>query len=456
MPRRPKPLNPYASWTALLGATVRQLRMSDPARPALSQDELGRRISYDGSTVGAIERGVLRPDAKFIDACERELNAGGALQFMLPRVIREWDEWERLAVHPPAASPSPPAELADDPAQLRDPRFLEAYAGTADQGFEGSQMGGRPRLGQGTLEGVNRAVDRLRREYSSIRPAVLLPRAERRLGHLDRLLEGRLTLEQHRDLVVARGWLSLLLAALQFDLGDREAAETSRDAALELGREAEHPEIVAWAFETPAWFALTDGRLRDAVDLARAGQEIAPPDRSVIVATTLQEARAWARLGARREAEHAIRRAEAALARLPEPSHPQDHFVFDPPKLSFYVATCYVWLHEPARAEEHARHVIEGNGDPASRNWWPTRVATARVELALALAQQGRVDEAARIGIDVLSADFLRRSTIWRAGELDRVLRRDHGDVADVEDFHEQYVLVRRSIEGHRPQQAQR
>jgi tetratricopeptide (TPR) repeat protein len=446
MPRRPKPLNPYASWTALLGATVQRLRLGHQARPVLSQDELGRRISYDGSTVGAVERGVLRPDAKFVEACERELVAGGLLQALFARAIREWDEWERLGARPSVAGAPLPAELVDDSAQLQDPRFLEGYARAVGQGLDGGQANETPRLHQGALEGAQQAVDRLRREYSSIRPAVLAPRAERRLVQLDGFLEGRLTLAQHRELLVARGWLSLLMAALQFDLGDREAAEISRDAALALGKEADHPEITAWAFETPAWFALADRRLRDAVDLARAGQDVAPADRSVIVATTLQEARAWARLGARQEAEHAIRRAEAALAKLPEPTNPQDHFVFDPPKVSFYLATCYVWLHEPLRAEEHARHVIEENGDPASRNWWPTRVGTARIELALAFAQQGRIDQAARIGAEVLSAEFLRRSTVWRAGELDKVLRKDHATVAEVEDFHEQYVLARRSM----------
>jgi tetratricopeptide (TPR) repeat protein len=442
MPRRPKPLNPYASWTALLGATVQRLRLGHQARPVLSQDELGRRISYDGSTVGAVERGVLRPDAKFIEGCERELAAGGVLQAMFARAMREWDECERLGVRPLAAGSPLPAELADDPAQLQDVDFLTGHARAANQ----DSLNETPRLHQGALEGAQRAVDRLRREYSSIRPAVLLPRAELRLLQLNGFLEGRLTLAQHRELLVARGWLSLLMAALQFDLGDREAAEMSRDAALSLGREADHPEITAWAFETPAWFALADRRLHDAIDLARAGQEVASADRSVLVATTLQEARAWARLGARQETEHAIRRAEAALAKLPEPTNPQDHFVFDPPKVSFYLATCYVWLHEPARAEEHARHVIEKNGDPASRNWWPTRVGTARIELALAFVQQGRIDEAARTGADVLSADFLRRSTVWRAGELDKVLQKDHADVAEVEDFHEHYVLARRSM----------
>jgi tetratricopeptide (TPR) repeat protein len=446
MPRRPKPLNPYASWTALLGATVQRLRLGYQSRPVLSQDELGRRISYDGSTVGAVERGILRPDAKFIQACERELAAGGILQAMFARAKREWDEWDRFGARPPVVGSPPPAELADDPAQLQDADFLAGFDRAAGQGYDGGQVHETPRLHRGALEGAQRAVERLRREYSSIRPAVLLPRAQRRLAQLDGFLEGRLTLVQHRELLVTRGWLSLLMAALQFDLGDREAAEINRDAALSLGREADHQEIVAWALETPAWFALADRRLRDTIDLARAGQEVAPADRSVIVATTLQEARAWSRLGARQEAEHAIRRAEAAMAKLPEPTDPQDHFVFDPPKVSFYLATCYVWLHEPGRAEEHARHVIEGNGDPASRNWWPTRVGTARIELALALAQQGRVDEAARTGADVLSADFLRRSTVWRAGELDKILQNSHADVPEVEDFHEQYLLTRRSM----------
>jgi tetratricopeptide (TPR) repeat protein len=444
MPRRPKPLNPYASWAALLGATIQRLRLDLQVRPVLSQDELGRRINYDGSTVGAVERAILRPDAKFIEGCERELQAGGTLRAMLPRVLHEWDEWERVGRRPPTAGPFPPAELVDDPAQLRDVHLLQDGADATPEGL--ASMEGRPRFHQGTLESVRHAVDRLRREYSSIRPAILLPRVLRRMAQLDGLLAGRLTLAQHRDLLVARGWLSLLLAALQFDLGDREAAELSREDALQLGREADHSEIVAWAFETPAWFALADGRMRDAIDLARAGQGVAPTDRSVIVATTLQEARAWARLGGRREAEHAIRRAEAALARLPEPSNPQDHFTFDPPKLSFYAATCYVWLQEPARAEEHARYVIEENGDRTGRNWWPTRVATARIELALAFAQQGRIDEAARTGGDVLSADFLRRSTVWRAGELDRLLRKRDAAVAEVEDFHEQYVIARRSM----------
>jgi hypothetical protein len=80
-------------------------------------------------------------------------------------------------------------------------------------------------------------------------PGLLAPRVQRKLRYVRQLLAGRLTLVEHRDLVVASGWLSLLLACLRFDLGDRDAAEASRDAALQLGREGGHEEIMAWSFE---------------------------------------------------------------------------------------------------------------------------------------------------------------------------------------------------------------
>jgi hypothetical protein len=35
---------------------------------------------------------------------------------------------------------------------------------------------------------------------------------------------------------------------------------------------------------------------------------------------------------------------------------------------------------------------------------------------------------------------------VWRAGELDVVLQKDHADVPEVEEFHERYVLARRSM----------
>ena len=109
-----------------------------------------------------------------------------------------------------------------------------------------------------TLERVDRAVDRLCRSYSSSPPGEVRQEARRLLRRITLLLGGRLTLQQRRQLLVAAGWLSLLASALHYDVGDRAAADAAREVALQLGRQASHQEIMAWAFEAQAWFAVCD------------------------------------------------------------------------------------------------------------------------------------------------------------------------------------------------------
>jgi hypothetical protein len=40
------------------------------------------------------------------------------------------------------------------------------------------------------------------------------------------------TLKQHRKILVLAGWIALLIACVEYDTGDRLAAETTRQAAL--------------------------------------------------------------------------------------------------------------------------------------------------------------------------------------------------------------------------------
>jgi tetratricopeptide (TPR) repeat protein len=418
---------------------VRRLRLELSSRPVVSQDELGRHISYDGSTVGAVERGVLRPDAKFIETCERELPAGGMLRAMLPFVNQEWNEWERRGTGPPTSTTPPPAELTTIPDRLADVGFLEAASDGAVEAMELARYAAAPGVGLGTLESIERAVDRLCRDYPNTMPRLLAPRVQRKLRYIRQLLTGRLTLAEHRHLLVASGWLSLLLACLQFDLGDRDAAEASRDAALQLGREGGHEEIMAWSFELLAWFALVDGNYRDTTEFAEAGLAIAPHT-SAGVQLTVQAAKAWARIGDARGAEDAMRRSATTLARLPAPSHPEHQFVFDPSKLSFYATTCYTWLGQAERAEEHAREVIAQSTSPAGVVQWPTRLAIARLDLGLVAAQRGQFDEAAQLGIAALRSGRVVGSTLRWFTDLDRVLMAKHATQPDVRDFHEKYV----------------
>src|SRR3954451_7159624 len=106
------------------------------------------------------------------------------------------------------------------------------------------------------MEGVQLGIHRLCREYPRKKPAELLPRIRSYRHYVSRLLDGRATLAQRRELIVAGGTLSLLASCVHEDLGQRHAAELSGETARSAGLHTGHGELVAWAFEIQAWQAL--------------------------------------------------------------------------------------------------------------------------------------------------------------------------------------------------------
>lgn len=228
MSRAPKPLNPYASWSSLFGATVRRLRLGMRAGRPLTQAELGKQIGYSDAAIGAVERSALRPDVAFMEGCERVLPADGMLRAMFPFVLAEWQVWERTGQRP-LIEPLPPAEILADPVHLTGPQDLVVVQEPdVNDVLEFAQQAEASDLGGGTLEMVDRAVDRFCREYPTATPAVLVPRVQQRLRFLAKLLEGRVTLTQHRHLLVASGWLATLLAACSSTLATVMAPRQAR------------------------------------------------------------------------------------------------------------------------------------------------------------------------------------------------------------------------------------
>jgi hypothetical protein len=286
-----KPLNPDASWSALFGATVRRLRLDMRSGRPMTQAELGQQIGYSDATVGAIERAALRPDAAFMEGCERALPAAGMLGAMFPFVLAEWDIFERTGQRP-LVDPLPPPEMLPDAANLTGPEDLViVQEGDLVDVLELARQAEASDLGGGTLGVIDRTVDRFCRDYPTAAPAVLVRRVELRLHYLAKLLRGKVTLAQHRHLLVDSGWLATLLACLQFDLGDRDGAEASQAAAYTFAYEAEHQELLAWTHELLAWWALVDHRYDEVIEHARTGLMIAPHT-SAGVQLAVQEARA--------------------------------------------------------------------------------------------------------------------------------------------------------------------
>jgi hypothetical protein len=272
-------------------------------------------------------------------------------------------------------------------------------------------------LGPETLDRLMLAIDDLAVAYATTPPEQLLPRVRRHLAYVARMLDGRKTLVQHRQLLVAGGWLALLAATVHIDLQQARAADLNLDTAREMADHAGHTEIGAWCLETRAWDVLTDGDYRSALDLSRQAQAVAPRGSSAHVQATAQEGRAWARLGRPRETRAALDRMARLVAPLPVPDRPEHHYRYDPSKANAYTATTLAWVGDPA-AEAYAREVVaelESAVDGVAR---PRRVASARVDLGLALLAAGKPDEAGAAALSAITSGRIVPSNWWRVSEV--------------------------------------
>jgi transcriptional regulator with XRE-family HTH domain len=281
-------------------------------------------------------------------------------------------------------------------------------------------------IGRGTVELLQESADRLCRVYPVVDPRVLSAQARARLGYTTDLLGKRVTLAQHRELLVTAGWLSALLACTCYDAGDLGAAETARRMTRQFGAHAGHGELIAWSFEIAAWFALVEGRFSQAVALCEGGFAHAGLSNAA-VQLTLQASRAYARMGDTRAAEM-LKAGQAILVRLPVPAHPEHHFVFDRDKYEFYAATIYTWLGtDDAAAAENAREVAARCHGPGGVIRWPTRLSTTLVNLGQIAGRHGDLDEAVGLGESALRCGRRSAELLPRAAELERRLAARYG-----------------------------
>ncbi len=113
-----------------------------------------------------------------------------------------------------------------------------------------------------TLEGLRITVDRLCSEYPYLPAQQLLIEGRSWLRRITTMLDRQLTLRQHGELLSMAGWLAALVGCVEYDSTNRAAAEAIRQTAWSLGEESGNTEVMAWAQEMRAWFALTRGDYR--------------------------------------------------------------------------------------------------------------------------------------------------------------------------------------------------
>ncbi|WNV86946.1 helix-turn-helix domain-containing protein [Umezawaea sp. Da 62-37] len=276
-------------------------------------------------------------------------------------------------------------------------------------------------VGRETLERLEAVVDELAIAYPGTPPVDLLERVRRHLRYVNRLLDARKTLGEHRRLLVVGGWLSLLGATVHIDLDQPEAAIARLRTAASLATHTEHAEIHAWTFETEAWRVLTEGDHVRALELSHRAMALAPTGSSVEIQATAQSGRAHARLGQVKETHAALNEVQRLASPLQRPDKPEHHYRYDPDKAVAYTATTLAWIGDPA-AEGFAREIIRRLNAGDDPTGWPRRVASANIDMSLALLVTDRLDEACHHTMRAMTSGRVVPSNHWRAAEVVRAV----------------------------------
>jgi hypothetical protein len=353
-------------------------------------------------------------------------------------LLRQWKEWEAGRVRPMfwARYVAATFGTVEDDLFPVDTAIDTGLITTA--GMDTAELLARlsrSSVDEATLYAVTVTVDRLCTEYRWRPTNELRVEGQEWLRRITRLLDQRLTYHQHGEVLALAGLLALLVGCVEFDAGDQLAAETTRRFALELGSEIDNREIMGWAHEMSAWFALTNGDYHQVLAVSDHGRKTAGR-RGVSVQLAAQEVKAWARLKNRRQVEVSLDRGRNLLESLPRPTNPDHHFQIDPAKWHFYAMDAYRNVGEDCLATTYANEVLRigtaANGEERS----PMRNAEAHVTLAVAAARSGDIDAALTHGHEALvstrrSVPTLRMVGTEFGGTLTELLGRNDPRVRD-------------------------
>jgi transcriptional regulator with XRE-family HTH domain len=391
------------------GVTLRRLR----EQRGLSLRELARDAVHGKSYLHELETGLKQPTLDVARRLDEVLGAGGELASL-----------------------------------VRGPGARVGSATAGDSEIEALELARRVEasdVGHETLTRLERAVDDLATSYATTPPQLLLRRVRQHLAYVEQLLDARKTLDQQRRLLVVGAWMSLLSATVLVDLRERAGAAAHLATAKQLAEQAGHAEIQAWCYETAAWQVLTDGDLPAAVDMSRRAQAIAPRGSSALVQATAQEGRAWARMRRGAETRDALDRVDRLVTPLPVPERPEHHYRYDPDKALSYTATTLAWARDPA-AEEYARAVIARLEATAGGVPRPRRIASARLDLGLALITADKPDEAADAAVKAITSGRVVPSNWWRATEL--LAGVEAAGIPEVRELRDAYETYRPAVSG--------
>jgi tetratricopeptide (TPR) repeat protein len=207
---------------------------------------------------------------------------------------------------------------------------------------------------------------------------------------------------------------------------------------------------MGWSEEMRAWFALTRGDYRGVLDAAATGHAVAPNGRAA-VQLHAQKAKAWARIGDRRQVEVALDQGRALLEGLPYPENLDNHFCVDPAKWDFYSMDCYRILSgldtastENKLAGAYAREILRTGIDSTGFERSPMRNAEARITLGVISAREGDLEQALGYGRQAIAGDRLSLpSLLMLSSELAAIVGERYAGDAEATDYLDQLRHLR-------------
>ncbi|MFD4788786.1 helix-turn-helix domain-containing protein [Streptomyces sp. NPDC058459] len=178
-------------------------------------------------------------------------------------------------------------------------------------------------------------------------------------GDLRQLLAHRHPHAAHRRLTIAAAQMAGLMALTLLKLGDDRARSWWRTGRAAAGA-AEDRATLSWIYAQEAYQLYYGGDLHGAVECAVRAQQLAGglPCVGPALAAPL-EARAHAQRGAREDTEMALRAAETALGRLPEPDQSASAFGYSESQLRFHSGNALTHLGDTDRAAAEQARALE-------------------------------------------------------------------------------------------------
>lgn len=418
---------PREAWRHAHGWSLQQTATQLNAAAAQGR---GRALAADASLVGKWEKwpgpSSRRPTLHVLTLLAQVY--GCAIADLLDLDDRRAMPPEELQlINQPQTEPDPPPS-SDPAADLDQPDTppltgIELLHTAAAESAGWAQWAETTNIGDIALEQLQADTRTLAASYLTGDPLEVFRQARSLRDQVFALLEGRQYPRQSAELYATAGYLCTLLAWISSDLGQLQAADTHGRTAWLCAELTGSDDLRAWVLSTRSKIAFWDGRLRDAINLARRGASYNPRGTAGVL-LACQEADAWSTLGAAENACGALARADAARDRISGTDEVAGLFSCSDYRHANYGAAVLLRIGQPRDA---LREVERALTDPQRPQAYGT-VAQVRVSQATAHLALGDPDGAAEPVRAILAIPPSRRlePVTRRVRELADALARSH------------------------------